>query len=79
MASGYNENKMVLDYKIGIDPRIFTRSAKDDFPFKACKTVTGYDKLYDGTGKLFSGVIFSKDNTRGSFSAYSFMQIKFCY
>ena len=82
VGSGYNENNMVLDYKIGIDPRIFTRSAKDDFPYKAGKTVTRYDKFYDSYWQaLFTGVnvTFSKDNKHGSISAYSFIQITFCY
>ena len=52
-------------------------SAKDDFPYKAYKMVTGYDKLYDGTDNLFTVVIFSKDNKQGFFSAYSFTLLMF--
>ena len=44
VASGSNKNNKVLDYKIGIDPRIFTRSAlvrKTTFRIRPIKRLLG--------------------------------------
>jgi hypothetical protein len=78
-----NENRKVLDYKIGIDQRIFTRGAlvrKTTFRLRPIKWLLGMiNSMMVLTSSLLEYLIFSKDNKQGSFSAHSSMQITSCY